>query len=92
MKGFLDKDTDFKIYQFFNNTQRAEILKSLPFPQKFVKILLKKMKEFRDKVNIADNGSIFDVNTFQDLLKYIGEMKINYMKYYDFIISKIILI
>ena len=46
------------------------------------------MKEFREKNSINDGGLIFTVKTFQDMLNYIDIMKVNYIKYYDFIMCK----
>lgn len=83
-------ENEWKINQFFNDRHRAEILKGMPFSSKFVKDLIKKMREFREKNNLNDNGN-FSVQTFQDLMNYIGMMKVNYMKYFDFIMGKFIL-
>lgn len=84
---------EWKIYQFFNDRQRAEILKSLPFSARFVRDFIKKIKEFRDRNNIMDNGAINSVHTFQDMIHYIQNvMKVNYIKYFEMIMGNFALI
>ncbi len=77
------RDENIKIFEFFNNKHRAELLKNLPFSNPFVKEFLKKMKEFRDKNDINDGGQINAVQTLEELLNYVSSIKINFIKYYD---------
>ena len=83
---------DWKIYQFFNNKHRAEIIKSLEFSNTFVKDFIKRMKEFRDKHSLNDGGQINSVTNLAEMLNYISVMKINYIKYYDLIMSNLTII
>ena len=81
------EESDKKIYKFFNDRHRGEILKSMKFSSLFVKNLIKKLIEFRERNNLNDSLNMKTIITLHDVLKYIGEMKLNYMKYYDLIMS-----
>jgi hypothetical protein len=79
---------DWKIYQFFNNKHRAEILRGLEFSTVFVKDFIKRMKEFRDKNSLNDGGQINSVTNLNEMLNYVSLVKLNYIKYYDLVMSK----
>lgn len=80
-----ENDMKYEVYIFFNATHRAELLKILDFSKKFSELLIEKLKEFKEKNQINDNNKIEEVKTGKQVLKYMHDIRINYIKYYDFI-------
>ena len=61
----------------------------MEFSGYFAKKLIRKIKEFSEKNNLNDEDKIPKVKTFKDVLQYIFEIKVNYIKYFDLIMGNI---
>ncbi len=70
---------EFKSYSFFKAVHRAEIFNSYPFGKFFEKTLINRIKDLGDKVA--------EVNSYQDAIKFLHDLKLNYMRHYEFYLS-----
>ena len=82
-------DKEIKIHKFFNHYHRAEILKNMQFSDYFVKKLIRKIKEFSQRNNLNDRAKLLKVKTFEDVLQYMFDIKVNYIKYFDLIMGNL---
>ena len=82
-------DKEINIHKFFNHNHRAEILKNIQFSDYFVKKLIRKIIEFSEKNNLNDRDKLLKVKTFEDVLQYMFDIKVNYIKYFDLIMGNL---
>jgi hypothetical protein len=83
---FLSKyDHKLDTFIYFTASHRAEMLKILEFPKDFTDLFISRLKNFVEKNNILDNQKILEVKTMHGAIKYIHDLKLNYVKYLDFV-------
>ena len=82
-------DKEINIHKFFNHNHRAEILKNIQFSDYFLKKLIRKIIEFSEKNNLNDRDKLLKVKTFEDVLQYMFDIKVNYIKYFDLIMGNL---
>jgi hypothetical protein len=76
---------DCGIYEFFTSPHRGEVLKSINFPNSFTISLKNELKIFNEDFNVIDINKLNDVYHIKAILKLLCEVKLNYLKYYEFL-------
>ena len=80
-----DKSIDPGINEIFTAIHRAELFNVMKFPKSFKLLMIKELKNLAEKNNILDNNRISEIKEVSGVLSYIHDLKMNYIKYYDFL-------
>lgn len=82
-----EESLDVGINEIFTSIHRSELLKSLKFPQSFFNLLVNDLKLYVEQNNIVDGNKLTEQNDIKSTVKNFKDLKLNYLKYYNFYTS-----